>query len=75
MAGIKDFQIHDLRHCCAAWLVQSGVSFRAVAELLRHAEIQVTMRFAQLSPETVCAAVAVLDTESRFGHVASLGKR
>lgn len=67
-AGIKDFRIHDLRHCCAAWLVQSGVSIRAVAELLRHSDIRVTMRYAHLAPETVRAAVAVLDTESRSGH-------
>lgn len=75
VAGIKDFRIHDLRHCCAAWLVQSGVSIRAVAELLRHADIRVTMRYAHLSPETVRAAVSVLDTGSRFGHVVSLGQR
>ncbi len=67
-AGIEDFRIHDLRHCCAAWLVQSGVSIRAVAELLRHSDIRITMRYAHLAPETVRAAVAVLDAESRFGH-------
>ena len=67
-AGIRDFRIHDLRHCCAAWLVQSGVSIRAVAELLRHADIRVTMRYVHLAPETVRAAVSVLDAESRSGH-------
>lgn len=74
-AGITDFRIHDLRHCCAAWLVQSGVSIRAVAELLRHADIRVTMRYAHLAPETVRAAVSVLETESRFGHGADLEER
>lgn len=67
-AGIEDFRIHDLRHCCAAWLVQAGVSIRAVAELLRHDDIRVTMRYAHMAPETVRAAVSVLDAESRFGH-------
>ena len=70
-AGIEDFRIHDLRHCCAAWLVQAGVSIRAVAEILRHADIRATMRYAHLSPETVGAAASVLDRESRFGHVQS----
>ena len=74
-AGISDFRIHDLRHCCAAWLVQSGVSIRAVAELLRHADIRVTMRYAHLAPETVRAAVSVLDAESRSGHGADFEQR
>jgi len=55
--------------------VQSGVSIRAVAELLRHADIRVTMRYAHLAPETVRAAVSVLETESRFGHGADLEER
>ena len=74
-AGIEDFRIHDLRHCCAAWLVQAGVSIRTVAELLRHADIRVTMRYAHMAPETVRAAVSVLDIESRFGHGAVSDQR
>ncbi len=69
-AGIKDFTPHDMRHTCAAWLVQAGVSIREVAELLRHSDIRITMRYAHLSPENVRAAVAMLEgTKSRFGHV------
>lgn len=60
-AGIDNFHPHDLRHTCAAWLVQAGVSIREVAELLRHADIRVTMRYAHLAPENVRAAVNVLD--------------
>lgn len=74
-AGIEDFRIHDLRHCCAAWLVPAGVSIGAVEELLRHADIRVTMRYAHPAPETVRAAVSVLDAESRFGHGAISEKR
>jgi integrase len=48
-AGITDFHPHDLRHTCAAWLVQDGVDIRVVCELLRHTSIQVTMRYAHLS--------------------------
>ena len=55
--------------------MQAGVSIRAVAELLRHADIRITMRYAHLSPETVRAAVSVLDAESRFGHGADSEKR
>lgn len=66
-AGIKDFRPHDMRHTCAAWLVQDGVPIRTVCELLRHKDIRTTMRYAHLAPENVRNAVAVLDW-SRFGH-------
>jgi integrase len=56
-AGIADFHPHDLRHTCAAWLVQSGVEIRVVCELLRHSSIQVTMRYAHLSSKSVREAV------------------
>lgn len=71
-AGIEDFHPHDLRHTCAAWLVQAEVSIREVAELLRHSDIRVTMRYAHLSPENVRAAVKLLEGDrSRSGHVAT----
>lgn len=60
-AGIEDFHPHDLRHTCAAWLVQSRVSIREVAGLLRHKTIQVTMRYAHLAPVNVRSAVEKLD--------------
>ena len=56
-ASIKDFHPHDLRHTCAAWLVQDGVDIRVVCELLRHSSIQVTMRYAHLSSKNVRDAV------------------
>ena len=66
-AGIKDFRLHDLRHTCAAWLVQAGVPIRTVSEVLRHKDIKTTMRYAHLAPENLREAVSVL-SESRFGH-------
>jgi integrase len=56
-AGVEDFHVHDLRHTCAAWLVQDGVDIRVVCELLRHSSIQVTMRYAHLSSKNVRDAV------------------
>ena len=56
-AEIEDFHPHDLRHTCATWLVQAGATIREVAELLRHADIQMTMRYAHLSPDNVRSAV------------------
>lgn len=56
-AGIDDFHPHDLRHTCAAWLVQDGVDIRVVSELLRHNSIQITLRYAHLSARNVRDAV------------------
>lgn len=67
-AGIVDFRIHDLRHTCAAWLVSAGVPLSAVRDLLGHSSVTMTERYAHLAPDTVRAAVSVLD-ESRSSHV------
>jgi len=65
--GLEDFRPHDLRHTCAAWMVQDGVPIRTVAEYLRHSDIRVTMRYAHLSPANVRAAADVLQGNvSRF---------
>ena len=75
-AGITDFHIHDLRHTCAARLVQAGVSIREVAELLRHSDIRVTMRYAHLAPESVRSAVARLEiSASRSSHEGESGEQ
>lgn len=60
-AGIEDFTPHDLRHTCAAWLVQNGVSLAEIKELLNHTSVQVTEKYAHLAPENVRSAVSVLD--------------
>lgn len=62
VAGIEDFHIHDMRHTCAAWLVQAGVPLREVAEILRHRDIRTTMIYAHLAPGTAQRAVSVLDS-------------
>ena len=66
-AGIKDCTVHTLRHTCASWLVQRGVPLVKVKELLRHADIKTTMRYAHLAPADSREAAAAL--ESRFSHV------
>jgi integrase len=59
-ANLPDVRIHDLRHTCAAWLVQAGVPIRTVAEVLRHKDITTTLIYAHLSPEHTREAVAML---------------
>ncbi|MGD8933010.1 MAG: tyrosine-type recombinase/integrase [Chromatiales bacterium] len=57
------------KHTCAAWLVGIGVPLAEVRDLLGHASVVVTERYAHLSPDNVRAAVAQLDQPmSRYGH-------
>lgn len=51
---------HTLRHTFASWLVQLGLPLLEVSKLLGHANIQMTMRYAHLSPENGAKAVSVL---------------
>ena len=72
-AGIKDFRVHDMRHTCASWLVMEGVNLYFVKELLGHASVETTERYAHLAPENMRQAVSALDGLSRIGHVAGHG--
>ncbi|MGF1643771.1 MAG: site-specific integrase [Thiotrichales bacterium] len=63
-AGIKDFRIHDLRHTCAAWLVTAGAPLPEVRDLLGHASVTMTEKYAHLAPERVRAAVTLLESRS-----------
>jgi len=48
-AKVEDFTWHCLRHTFASRLVMAGVDLRTVADLMGHANIQMTMRYAHLA--------------------------
>lgn len=56
-AGLPDLRVHDLRHSFASFLVNAGRSLYEVQELLGHADIKTTSRYAHLSRERLIAAV------------------
>jgi integrase len=60
-AGIVGFRWHDLRHHFASRLVQAGVPLNTVRDLLGHASVAMSLRYAHLAPDQRCEAVALLD--------------
>ena len=56
-AGLPQLRVHDLRHSFASFLVNAGRSLYEVQELLGHADIRTTSRYAHLSRERLIAAV------------------
>ena len=66
-AGITALGWHDLRHTFAPHLTMRGVPLKAVQELLGHATIDMTMRYAHLSPDVTRDAVRALDVGGDTG--------
>ncbi len=57
---MPDLRVHDLRHSFASFLVNAGRNLYEVQELLGHAGIRTTSRYAHLSRERLIAAVEVV---------------
>ena len=64
-AGLREIGWHCLRHSFASHLVMRGATMTAVQELLGHATIVMTMRYAHLTPEVVRETVRLLDGVGR----------
>jgi integrase len=68
-AGIKAFRFHDLRHTAASHLIMRGASLRDVQEILGHADLKMTQRYAHLSPAHLRGAVERLEGLAMTGAV------
>lgn len=60
-AGLREIGWHVLRHTFASHLAMRGVPLKAIQELLGHASIVTTMRYAHLAPHVARDAVRLLD--------------
>jgi len=63
-AGLRRIGWHVMRHTFASHLAMRGVPLKAIQELLGHATIEMTMRYAHLSPDVKRDAVKLLDASS-----------
>lgn len=59
-AEIEGFRWHDMRHDFASRLVMAGVPLNTIRDLLGHADIKMTLRYAHLAPDSKAAAVELI---------------
>ena len=60
-AKLEDVTFHTLRHTFASWAMMRGASLKELQELLGHASLTMTMRYAHLSPDRLRSAVSRLN--------------
>ncbi|HLL22876.1 MAG TPA: tyrosine-type recombinase/integrase [Kofleriaceae bacterium] len=71
-AGLRRIGWHVLRHTFASHLAMRGAPLKAIQELLGHATITMTMRYAHLAPEIARDTVRLLD--GLAGHGKTMAK-
>lgn len=71
-AGLRNIGWHTLRHTFASQLAMRGVPMPAIKELMGHASITTTMRYAHVAPSTLRAAIDMLNprtiVDASFGQ-------
>lgn len=60
LADMPELRMHDLRHSFDSFLINAGRSLYEVQELLGHADLRTTSRYAHLSRERLFDAVEVI---------------
>ncbi len=62
-AGLVDVRFHDLRHTAATMMVTGGTDLATVKEILGHASIEMTMRYAHPTTEGKMSAVNTIEKQ------------
>jgi len=57
-AKLEGLRLHDTRHHFASWFVMRGGNLQALKEILGHASLTMTQRYAHLSPDHLRSEVA-----------------
>lgn len=70
-AGLRRIGWHVLRHTFASHLAMRGAPIKAVQELLGHATIDMTMRYAHLSPSVSREVVGLLERRGNITGTAA----
>lgn len=63
LADDSQFVVHTLRHTCASRMVQRGVPLAVVQKWMGHKDIQTTLRYAHLAPDSLMQAMKALEEE------------
>lgn len=59
-AGITDLRFHDLRHTFATRLIAARVAVEEVARILGHAQVSMTYRYVNATPEMLRSAFPIM---------------
>ena len=51
VAKVDNLHFHDLRHSFASWFMMRGGQLQTLKEILGHADLKMTLRYAHLAPE------------------------
>jgi len=67
--GITDprqkLSFHSCRHSFCSWLAMEGVPLHVIGELAGHRTLKMVQRYSHLSPQTMRAAVSLLDNKDQ----------
>ncbi|MFC0112188.1 tyrosine-type recombinase/integrase [Kibdelosporangium aridum] len=73
-AGLGHIHPHQLRHTLATQAINRGMSLEAIAALLGHHSLDMTLRYAKIANRRRCSSISA-SRGSIFGFIASIGQR